>query len=1483
MQTNPDNQPSGGDGFDWMTHDGSDKTNGREGDTSRKNEPGSSGAGQRGGSGSGMGDGSSGVPGNHNITDEIIPGGSSSPSGSGAAGNDKYIQLIFTRKSSDGTPLSGKNLNDAIVNGIKHDGGIYAYIQEGHRIIRIAFEEANTTFKQSGSGADSVVYRLGKYQTSIPVEGIKSVGFDLNGDINSSGVVLFARDYDSTSGTWKYYRITSDKDKIDFSRDIITVTCDDAGNTPGFASSLPNVWPMFAILDFHGVDEYQIGNQLTTSANNSVEKYGNRGSNGIAPIMAWSTTQNLNISAFRNGTAIDPYNIRYSYLNIEAFYKAGGALSEITAKNGEPLAEFGGKAAGADITRISPFAVTQGTSDYNGLKISRLSRISVNTPEALNAWEAEPRREGHGLNASEYTRAVNYFDVLKDRDSSSLGASSVYSNKGMGFKAGPDLSMSYVYGGRALTQVIKGSMNNAGSYYTAPINYRYSGFPSSFTPEPHQAILAIALYTGRSTSSDGSNVAAKPIYFSTCSSRKNSGSAKQYQDGSRNVIDSNYIKLPPTGTPKVINAKFVGNATEFVFDKVPEIDTTYNAADIFIGRYVKVNLDGNLDISADYVSNTMVIKLPGSNGKLEIVDDAIDNTPTSLYLRASNDSTRDNNTKQSNILQVAGSTECELTVDGNVIAPIDAHANKWFIPEGVLEVTLGKVGAKRTSNDLYVAAPAGAVVSVQATYNNHTETGTGISKPMVFNGVAANYAVIKDLFTFTVGPGGVPATSIASAQVKVTGVSGPACLEVKPVTLSSNLSNIPLAAKEGDKKPVSLSIDALSFRFNEVGCRTWTFDNNLQVVTNGNVKVGSGSILVNNNDSSKVYNLNISGDSINSANVRIPSLAKSMDIISYITTADKTIDKAASLPTTPPLLQFAASDAPKEYKDYKVSVRLGEWLRSEANISGKITLVYPGESGNVILPVKIYNNETLQPNRTTDFTIRTYDQAPVKVKYDFIVTGDAKDDIVITGGVSIKGTSNVVKASMNAANKWDATTDVTITDDMGIGVIFGNSKDDIPAKLLFAIFDTDIKAFARWNKTKTNWKKITVETINSTNYTVSDAYDFKEVTLPTETNIWPIVTLNHGWFGGIGMVAKGGLMGQPISRLEVGTLGRESSTSRVVTYKPSELKCLVLNGQPDVKVDTNLRALDNEITSISGLKTLDSMVLKPGGTYVIIIPAGKRYPIADPESMDIAELYNAYSGPLIGYVPDLNNDNEFNAPKFDLENFDWGSLYDYYQTSGKKMDASLSNLDTSAAINIIRDTCSTSHAAYQSGNQYIYFRRMNPYNNELLGQMTTRDVNSKEIKYVFNIFEQSAIFNLLSGSEYNLHNAHDGVKTGDDFHTLVDIEDYIATATQNKEGLMFAGPYLNMINGIHLNSDNTNSHITLGPGESVDIPVVILYKTTESAPELSFNMGFDIRNSLYSDPLYYQITFNARHSQNASDMIGSLQYKTGTRYNVTNV
>lgn len=50
---------------------------------------------------------------------------------------------------------------------------------------------------------------------------------------------------------------------------------------------------------------------------------------------------------------------------------------------------------------------------------------------------------------------------------------------------------------------------------------------------------------------------------------------------------------------------------------------------------------------------------------------------------------------------------------------------------------------------------------------------------------------------------------------------------------------------------------------------------------------------------------------------------------------------------------------------------------------------------------------------------------------------------------------------------------------------------------------------------------------------------------------------------------------------------------------------------------------------------------------------------------------------------------------------------------------------------------------------------------------------------------------------------------------------------------------------------------------------------------ITLNTGFDIRNSLYNDPLYFQMTFNARYEQTASDMIGG--DNGGPKYNITNV
>jgi hypothetical protein len=61
----------------------------------------------------------------------------------------------------------------------------------------------------------------------------------------------------------------------------------------------------------------------------------------------------------------------------------------------------------------------------------------------------------------------------------------------------------------------------------------------------------------------------------------------------------------------------------------------------------------------------------------------------------------------------------------------------------------------------------------------------------------------------------------------------------------------------------------------------------------------------------------------------------------------------------------------------------------------------------------------------------------------------------------------------------------------------------------------------------------------------------------------------------------------------------------------------------------------------------------------------------------------------------------------------------------------------------------------------------------------------------------------------------------------------------------------------------------LGPGEVRSIPIFIAYFAKPNQTDCAYTLGFDIRNSLYNDPLFYQVTLAARYNQTYADMLNS--------------
>lgn len=156
----------------------------------------------------------------------------------------------------------------------------------------------------------------------------------------------------------------------------------------------------------------------------------------------------------------------------------------------------------------------------------------------------------------------------------------------------------------------------------------------------------------------------------------------------------------------------------------------------------------------------------------------------------------------------------------------------------------------------------------------------------------------------------------------------------------------------------------------------------------------------------------------------------------------------------------------------------------------------------------------------------------------------------------------------------------------------------------------------------------------------------------------------------------------------------------------------------------------------------------------------------------------------------------------------------------------------------------------QRANQVITYRRINPYDGSVYSAAS--DVNGKPIE--------------VDDNEYNrTHDKTTGLRTED------------------KNGL-WVWPVSPAKYGMCLETDSVSAKLVLAPGESVSYALQIEYKlnSTDYVSD-SFTMGFNVRNSLYLDPLYYQIQFVAKHNQSTVDLLSSAKVSTQstTKYNIT--
>ena len=178
----------------------------------------------------------------------------------------------------------------------------------------------------------------------------------------------------------------------------------------------------------------------------------------------------------------------------------------------------------------------------------------------------------------------------------------------------------------------------------------------------------------------------------------------------------------------------------------------------------------------------------------------------------------------------------------------------------------------------------------------------------------------------------------------------------------------------------------------------------------------------------------------------------------------------------------------------------------------------------------------------------------------------------------------------------------------------------------------------------------------------------------------------------------------------------------------------------------------------------------------------------------------------------------------------------------------------------------------QRGNQFIAWRRTNPYDASVIYE------NSTICSYVSDFDNMSATsFTSLSASQFGVLNLDDytAAASSDSATTELFGQDWVYACP-------FAQPSYNMC----IESDATAAKLTIDPGETVTIPIIIKYynmSSTTAAGAASYTMAFNIRNSLYSDPIYYQFTLNSKYTQSLTDSLASKKasIQSQTKYNVS--
>jgi len=145
----------------------------------------------------------------------------------------------------------------------------------------------------------------------------------------------------------------------------------------------------------------------------------------------------------------------------------------------------------------------------------------------------------------------------------------------------------------------------------------------------------------------------------------------------------------------------------------------------------------------------------------------------------------------------------------------------------------------------------------------------------------------------------------------------------------------------------------------------------------------------------------------------------------------------------------------------------------------------------------------------------------------------------------------------------------------------------------------------------------------------------------------------------------------------------------------------------------------------------------------------------------------------------------------------------------------------------------------QTANQIITFRINNPYNHSEYYASGVQLMTSK-----------------LSLDEDNMHSAEDSPDPG-----------------------MWVYPVSTKTNGLKMTTKDANKYMIINPGEEYIIPVMVEYIYDDASDSVTKTISFDIRNSLYSDPINYTLNITTKYEATVVDKLISSVGVNADKYN----